>query len=342
MSAVFRSSTLGHPSRVLAVGALGLLLLTGRAVRAADDDAMSPATRAQLEGDLKAARDRLDDAARDVAELTRKLYGDEPHDVLRFIGGPPRGSMLGINIDSEGTNGQGVRIVGVSPGGPAAQSGLKAGDVIVAIDGKSLSSASSGEASADLVEHMRATEAGTTVNVDYLRGGKRQAVKVKTTKAEPAVVRMLRERDVLPALQGAAPMFEQFAVPPFDVFFDAGHAFRSIELVSVTPKLGQYFGTDKGLLVVRAPKSTQYGLEEGDVLLSIDGRTPDSPGHAFRILRSYQPGEQVKLQVLRNRKRTDVTARIPEEDSVGAPGMRVPMPRTPPVPPPVPPADDSA
>jgi hypothetical protein len=128
-------------------------------------------------------------------------------------------------------------------------------------------------------------------------------------------------------------------VPPFDVFFDAGHAFRSLELVSVTPKLGQYFGTDKGLLVVRAPASQQYGLEEGDVLLSIEGRTPENPGHAFRILRSYQPGEPVKLQVLRNRKRIDVAARVPAEDAVGAAPrpFTVPLPpRTPP--PPVPPS----
>jgi hypothetical protein len=59
---------------------------------------------------------------------------------------------------------------------------------------------------------------------------------------------------------------------------------------------------------VRAPASTAYRLEEGDVLLSIDGRVPESPGHAFRILHSYQPGEQVKLKVMRNRKAVELTA----------------------------------
>jgi len=323
---------------LMAVAAAIGLLLGAAAARAADDDATTPAVRAELENELKTAREQLDDAARDVAELTHKLYGDQEHDVMRFIGNPARGAMLGVNIDSDGASGEGVRIAGVSPGGPAATAGLKTGDVIVAVDGKSLTAAGR-DASGQLVEQLRSTDPGTTVKIDYLRAGKRQSASVKTAKAEPAMVRMLRERDGLPFAEGGGPVWEQFAVPPFDVFFDAGHAFRSLELVSVTPKLGQYFGTDKGLLVVRAPASQQYGLEEGDVLLSIEGRTPENPGHAFRILRSYQPGEPVKLQVLRNRKRIDVAARVPAEDAVGAAPrpFTVPLPpRTPP--PPVPPS----
>ena len=73
----------------------------------------------------------------------------------------------------------------------------------------------------------------------------------------------------------------------------------------MTPKLGQYFGTDKGLLVVRAPATPGMRLDEGDVILSIDGRTPENPRHAFRILGSYEPDEKVKVDVLRQRKRTD-------------------------------------
>jgi hypothetical protein len=37
--------------------------------------------------------------------LTRKLYGDQEHDVMRFIGNPARGAMLGVNIDSDGASG---------------------------------------------------------------------------------------------------------------------------------------------------------------------------------------------------------------------------------------------
>ena len=91
-----------------------------------------------------------------------------------------------------------------------------------------------------------------------------------------------------------------------------GRGFRSLELVPITPKLGQYFGTDKGLLVVRAPAAAGSKLEEGDVILTIGGRTPENPRHAFRILGSYQPSEQVKVEVLRQRKRMTVEMQVPE------------------------------
>jgi hypothetical protein len=80
----------------------------------------------------------------------------------------------------------------------------------------------------------------------------------------------------------------------------------------MTPKLGKYFGTDKGLLVVRAPDDSRLKLEEGDVILDIGGRTPSSPSHAFRILSSYQEGEKLKLNVMRDKKRLTFDITVPE------------------------------
>ena len=93
--------------------------------------------------------------------------------------------------------------------------------------------------------------------------------------------------------------------------------FGSAELVPLTPKLGQYFGTEKGLLVVRAPADSRLKLEDGDVIVDIDGRTPASPSHAFRILGSYQPGEKLKLNVLRMKKRMTFEITIPETAARG-------------------------
>jgi hypothetical protein len=133
---------------------------------------------------------------------------------------------------------------------------------------------------------------------------------------------MLRERWPRQFADGVPQVFETFL---------GGHGrWAPLELVSVTPKLGQYFGTESGLLVVRAPESIGLPLEEGDVLLTIDGRTPENPGHAFRILDSYQPGEKVKLGVLRQRKRVSLEATIPERPEHGE-GFRHPLP--PPLPP---------
>ena len=78
----------------------------------------------------------------------------------------------------------------------------------------------------------------------------------------------------------------------------------------MSPGLGQYFGTGEGVLVVNAPKGSSLGLKPGDVVLAVDGRRPSGPSHLLRILRSYDRGEDFKLDVLRNRKRETLTAHL--------------------------------
>jgi S1-C subfamily serine protease len=307
--------------------------------------------RDQLRKSLSEAQGRLDDAAREVADLSRQLYGDEAGAAggsVEFVRKVRRGAMLGVNIGTEKPRDNGVEVIGVSPGGPAEAAGLRPADVIVAIDGKALKRAGDESPATQLVDHLMEIEPGTKVKVEYLRGDKRHSTTVTTKAAEPPFFAFLRDRLDLP---GVAQLPDVIGVPPFDVFLGPGHAFGELELVEITPKLGKYFGTDKGLLVVRAPEDGAGEVEEGDVLMGIDGRVPESPGHAFRILRSYQPGEKLKLDVLRNRKRLEVSVTVPKDHATHgvlraphsgtfhvAPGR--PMPAPAPLPPPPPANDD--
>lgn len=316
-------STRTYRAHAVAAGACCAALLAFAPCASGAADAPD---RAALEKQLQAAREDLDKATREVADLSRQLYGGESGDLTHLVHGGPRGSMLGINIGGGAAREEGVEVVGVSPGGPAAQAGLKAGDVVVAVDGQALRRSGERTAITQLVEFMRGVEPGRIVKVDYLRDGKRQTASVTAAPAEPPMVRVLRERLAGPLAQG-------LAMHGFEDLFGPERAFRSLELVPITPKLGQYFGTDRGLLVVRAPEAKRLPLEEGDVLLTIGGRTPESPGHAFRILRSYQPGEKVKLGVLRQRKQLVLEATMPAPDA--AREGRHPM-RLPPPPPPAP------
>jgi S1-C subfamily serine protease len=223
--------------------------------------------------------------------------------------------MLGINIGGSPDLAEGVEVMGVSPSGPAADAGLKTGDVIVAIDGKPLMKSGDRAAGRQLIDQMRGLQPGQKVKVDYLRDGKKLSTTVTTVAAEPPLARMLREH---------LPMLEGMQIPPElqEMVHPGGRGFRALELVPITPRLGQYFGTDKGLLVVKAPPVQGPGLEEGDVILSIGGRTPENPRHAFRILGSYQPGEKVKFEVLRQRL-LSLDVQMPEADPVtGLPPCR--------------------
>lgn len=289
--------------------------------------------RAELEKQLTEARAELDKAAREVAEISSQLYGGESGNVMSFVHPGPRGSMLGVNIGGGTPRDEGVEVAGVSPGGPAEQAGIRTGDVLVAVDGKALKRSGDRNAGQQLVEFMRGVEPGRAVKVDYLRDGKKRTATVTTAPAEPPIVRVLRERRVGPMGEGV-PM----PMPALEGIFGPERAFPSLELVPVTPKLGAYFGTDKGLLVVRAPSGKGLPLEEGDVLQTIDGRAPESPGHAFRILHSYQPGEKVKLGVLRQRKSVVLEATIPATEPMQRRTEKriLAVPATPPTPAPAP------
>jgi predicted metalloprotease with PDZ domain len=148
------------------------------------------------------------------------------------------------------------------------------------------------------------------------------------------------------ALREHLPLLEGMTLPPdFEAMLaPAGRGLRSLELVPLTPKLGQYFGADKGLLVVKAPApGAGASLEEGDVILTIGGRTPENARHAFRILGSYQPQEKVRVEVLRQRKRMALDLEVPAAGAVNPPPPPGSRPPVPPAPPPAaPPAGGKA
>jgi len=76
--------------------------------------------------------------------------------------------------------------------------------------------------------------------------------------------------------------------------------------------------------------------------VAIGGREPQDGPHAMRILRSYQPGESVELEILRDRRGQTLSAKIPERATRNV--MRRVTPPKPPVAPqpPAPPAHDPA
>ncbi len=91
------------------------------------------AADASVEKRLQDAQRRLEDAAREIAELSGEAAGPQGFRELEYLMPKPRRAMLGVNIAGAEPSGGGVRVESVSPGGPAAEAGVKSGDVIVAI-----------------------------------------------------------------------------------------------------------------------------------------------------------------------------------------------------------------
>lgn len=84
---------------------------------------------------------------------------------------------------------------------------------------------------------------------------------------------------------------------------------EGLELVELNPQLGEYFGTEEGVLVVEVHEDSRFGLQPGDVILAIDGREVTSPEHARRILRSYDEHEEITFRIVRDGARTEVEGR---------------------------------
>jgi S1-C subfamily serine protease len=297
----------------------GLVIASG-AAGAADDPAA-------LEKRLEDAQRRLEDAAREVAELSGQVAGPAARRGFEGMRRGPYRAMLGVNLDDGAPEGGGVRIAGVSPGGPAEEAGVRPGDVIVAIQSKPVTTGR------EVVRAMESVKPGDKVALGVRRSGKPVDFEVE---ARPLDMMFFvgapgaRAIPALPALAATAPM----AVFPFEgeahwLLDDWGDA----EFVTVTPGLGRYFGADKGVLVAHAPADAALGLKDGDVIVAIGGREPENGRHAMRILRSYQPGESVDLRILRDRKPQTLSAKIPERPAHHGLRRAPPAPPAPPVPP---------
>jgi len=107
--------------------------------------------------------------------------------------------------------------------------------------------------------------------------------------------------------------------------FCFGEGWCELNLVRLNADLGEYFGTSEGLLVVKAPADSSLPLKSGDVILSIGGRKPTTVEHAMRILRSYDAGETVSIEIMRKQKRMTLAWKVPEREDM----MRVRPPRAP-------------
>jgi len=144
--------------------ALGLALAGNAIAQTAPDPAQQK--------ELDAARAELDKAAQRYGELARRYGGgDAPIRIEKRVLRKP---VIGVLLAPDEASG--VRIAGVTPDSAAAEGGLKSGDRIVGIAGKSLKAASGAARVDEARELLAAVDAKTPVELSYQRDGKVQVV----------------------------------------------------------------------------------------------------------------------------------------------------------------------
>jgi len=312
------------------LGLAALLVVSGPATaQERQRERLTPEERRELE-------QRLQDLRAQMRDLERKLGRLNMSGVLvapRMLEGPMTFALashrprLGVVVKTDrdaATDSVGAVLEAVTPDGPAAKAGLQAGDIVVTFEGTRLATGA-GSPGDRLIEMAGDMEEGDTVRVAYRRGrDARTAVivpkvlddasyafsyKIADSTMDAARENWERALEIAPRMEVLRERLD-----PMVWSVRVGSRWSDMELTTLDADLGAYFGATEGLLVVRAPKDGLLGLKSGDVIVRIGGRVPTSPSHAMRIFRSYEPGDEIRVDIMRSKAPRELKAKVPEGD----------------------------
>ena len=240
----------------------------------------------------------------------------------------PKRAMLGVVIgpgDDRGDRFVGTRILAVTPGSGAEKAGLKAGDLIVGVDGKRVEHLKSepGSPEVALGKKMGVLEHEQKVALEYERDGKPGTVTVTAMRPEHfkdagayAMPKFFGPCDCAdappPPLAPDAPRVFSMPGPDALRYSRDFRGLLGLELVSMNADLASYFKTREGLLVLHAPDDGTLGLRAGDVIRKIGGKAIDEPRDAMDRLSALDKGEEVAVEIVRKGQRMMLQGTLPK------------------------------
>jgi len=204
---------------------------------------------------------------------------------LRESGHVSRG-YLGINIQNLDwdraqafglSSTDGALVTNVVEDSPAAKAGVRHGDIVVAVDGRSV------KETRDLIDYVSSRPPGATVAIDVLRDGKRMSLSAKLTEREG----------------------ESDDSAKSDSDSSRGIDWLGLDFQDLTPQLRQSLGVPDGAkgIVVRELSAESplidEGVAPGDVITEVNGQAIAS-GDAFeKLVGAAESGSYLRLYVTR-------------------------------------------
>lgn len=284
------------------------------------------------ERQLEQAQQALQQAAAQVAALSLQTFGDQFGTGMRDMHIAFGWARLGLNVRRAADGGWPVQAV--TPDSPADRGGIVAGDRLTSLNGIRLVGRQ--PAHGKLLDLLAGLRAGGHVTLTFEHNGKTRQATLTAQDPFDWVQRFAERAGTMAAMQAdmaarqgaiaakqgalaaarASSALRQADDGAFAFMLGWPGRWDDMKLASLTPQLGEYFGTQTGLLVVRAPHDDALGLKDGDVILKIGDRVPRSPIQAVRILRSYAPGDSVTLDIMRDRKPRELKVTLPQQNAV--------------------------
>lgn len=267
---------------------------------------------------LREAERQMREAAREIEKLTQENVTREIARRMVVFGDHPR---IGVILRSEARpqiDVIGAEIQGLTPGGPAEEAGIKTGDIVVKVNGKVLTTPfvevsvdrDESAPAARLREYVTSLADGDTVVLDVKRGNEIKTFNVTARRTGGPLVKVWTGRD---------GSFDLDLDLKLDRLRDLkGHAtflmgdWLGLELVTIDSDLGEYFGATEGVLLLRTPKDESLQLKAGDVIQRIGDRAVRSPSQTMRALRALEPGDTVRIEVVRRQQPLTLQGVVPE------------------------------
>ena len=189
---------------------------------------------------------------------------------------------LGVNIqDLKGDlaeyygskQSEGVLVTDVVPGNPADKAGIKAKDIITAVNGEKVQN------SRELTAKAATLPVGETTKITVVRDGKEKTFDVKVAK-----------RPLTLADAGKPPVEKEGQY--------------GLQVTDLTPEIAKNLNVNRetGVVVVGVrPDSKAYkaGVQQGDLILEVNRRNVSSTGELKQLLAKYKDGDGVSLLVQR-------------------------------------------
>ena len=177
----------------------------------------------------------------------------------------------------------GVLVGTVTPAGPAGKSGIKADDIIVAIDDKPIRDGD------ELVTRVADLPIGSTVNVSVDREGKKLDYKVAIAEraviwqGDSQVTKVLAPTAIKPALKPT-----RFGI--------------TIQRLTEKERTDLGINDKSGVKVITVDSGSfaeDIGMQEGDTILSINRLHVSSPDDVMKVQSDFRSGQPIAVHVVR-------------------------------------------